>query len=377
MKYFIYRFSPESIGLQPANQLAIVCPSQQRQNYLSVGFAEQQVFTVADFSLLELLLFFKSQPSIDDIFSLDEGLIHLVGILKAIFTDDKNAWEIAYAYKDKKMMRQTLAPKIKQPSLIDPCATDALPAKFIIKPRREDSGRGVAIVTAVPDYFNSTEYLLETVETFDVMFTCDGIAINGEIGYFFSHEYVGNILAIKTDFFNLIRTNSHYQSNDHLIERLEAATQAVLTRLGTDTIQPFHAEFFYRTETDELSFCEIGKRFGGGQIPLLVKQAFNFDLLATYWALVNNAAVPQVKDYQRSPTCLAVTLAIFQNGRQQVPPEITVPLAFFREYPQQPARRAKSLADLRYLLVFCLPGNREFNQTFLSLRGYFEHEQRK
>ena len=33
MKYFIYRFSPASIGIQAQKNLSIVCPNKQKENY--------------------------------------------------------------------------------------------------------------------------------------------------------------------------------------------------------------------------------------------------------------------------------------------------------------------------------------------------------
>ena len=34
MKYFIYRFSPASIGIKAKENLGIICPSRQEKNYL-------------------------------------------------------------------------------------------------------------------------------------------------------------------------------------------------------------------------------------------------------------------------------------------------------------------------------------------------------
>ena len=55
--------------------------------------------------------FFQDIQNIEDIFTLDEGLMHIVGILKSLFTSDEEAWKIAYTYKDKKIMRTQLVNK--------------------------------------------------------------------------------------------------------------------------------------------------------------------------------------------------------------------------------------------------------------------------
>lgn len=371
MKFFIYRYHPSGIGIKPDINLSIICPEHLKNVYLEQSFLEENIFTLENFDFSELLTFFDNRDSISDIFTLDEGLMHIVGILKSIFTNTKDAWKINFAYKDKKLMRQMLAGKVLQPTLLNPISV--LPEEFMIKLRSEASGKGVRKVSQVPNYYTSKDYLLETVEQFDAMFTCDGIAVNGKIAYFFTHEYVGNILDIKDSFFNVIKTNSKY-SDTSFIKRLKEETQTVLYNLGTEAVHPFHAEFFYHSESDRLSFCEIGKRFGGGNIPLLIKLAFQFDILETYWRLKN--------DISYHPKCLnqpkrfASTLAVFQNGKRQEPPVLPVKYDYFREYPEKLEEKATSLEDLRYLITFSADIKEDFEQVFESLKEYL-YEQRK
>ena len=371
MKYFIYRFNPSTIGIKADSNLSVICPERLKDNYLELNFPSTNISTIKDFDLPELLQLFESRNDISDIFTLDEGLMHITGILKSLFTDHNQAWKIAYAYKDKKIMRQTLAGKINQPALLD--NDDQLPDQFMIKPRCEASGKDIHIVSEVPDYYSTKDYILETVESFDTMFTCDGIAVNGKIEYFFTHEYIGNILDIKKNYFNIIRTNSFY-NNEQFIERLKNETQCVLDNLGTEEVHPFHSEFFYQADTDRLSFCEIGKRFGGGNIPLLVKQAFKFDLLATYWKLINGNL--EKNNYNEKPQFIALTLAIFQSGQKQLPPTLPITFDYYREYPEKESISATSLDDLRFLITFTLKSQQEFTHVFELLKGYL-HEQRK
>lgn len=347
MKYFIYRYHPHSIGLKPDRNISIVCPTRLFRVYQELGFSEENIFTMENFELPDLLFFFDGQKDISDIFTLDEGLMHTVGILKAIFTDDKDAWRVHLAYKDKKIMRQLLKDKIVQPNLLDTHST--LPQEFIIKPRSEASGKGVCKISKVPDYYSDEHYLLETAEIFDTMYTCDGIAVDGQIVYFFTHEYVGNILDVKENFYTIIQTNAKYH-DDTFIQRLKEETQKVLSNLGSEDVIPFHAEFFYHSATDRLSFCEIGKRFGGGNIPLLIQQAFQFDILEAYWKLKSNHF--ESLECSSYPQRYAATMAIFQNGKKQYPPTLPVEFDYFREYPEKCEQKATSLEDLRYLVSF-------------------------
>lgn len=368
MKYFVYRYNPVSVGVLANPNLAVVCPKELKEKYKSIGFEDNNIFTIDCFNMPELFLFFKARNDISDIFTLDEGLIHIVGILKAIFTHDKQALEVSYAYKDKKIMRLKLDNVINQPTLLS--SEELLPDSFVIKPRREASGKGVQILSKIPDYFSNEDYILETVEQFDTMYTCDGIAVDGKIEYFFSHEYIGNILDIKKNYYNIIRTNSNYLKED-FIKRLKKMTQTVLNHLGTDNIHPFHAEFFYKKEKDELSFCEIGKRFGGGNIPLLIKQSFEVDVLTAYWNLINGNKFSDC--HNEKPYRISLTIAIFQNGHHQDPPNLPVDYTYFREYAEK-SNTAKSLEDLRYLMSFNVKDQVDFEKQFEILKDYLNEQ---
>lgn len=369
MNYFLYRFSPSGIGILAHHHLTVICPSRQVANYLERGFDEHHILACDDFSLANLLDLLEAQETIDTIFTLDEGLMHLTGLLTSILTSDKQAWKVAYAYKDKKIMRQRLEGQIPQPTLIHP--DEKLPKQFMVKPRCEASGNGVFKVSQLPDNYSNEDYLLETVEEFDTMFTCDGIALDGKITYFFSHEYIGNILDIKTDFVNIVRTNSHYPDKE-FIKRLQVSTQKVLDGLGTEPVHPFHAEFFYNSQTDTLSFCEIGKRFGGANIPLLIKNAFQIDILELYWQAINGNPIP--KQEQDFPTKIACTLAIFQNGRHQAPPTLPVPLDAYRSYPEKTSASAQSLDDLRFLINFSLEDETAWEKLAPILKEYSDEQ---
>ncbi|MFZ7334489.1 biotin carboxylase [Streptococcus pluranimalium] len=365
MKYFIYRYNPTGIGIKTKKNLSIICPEYLKNSYLELSFSEESIFTIDNFDLPDLMMFFYRRDHISDIFTLDEGLMHIVGILKSVFTDEKDAWKVNLAYKDKKMMRQILEGKVLQPKLLNP--NETLPKEFMIKPRSEASGKGVSNVSKVPDYYNSKDYLLETTEVFDTMFTCDGVAVNGKITYFFTHEYVGNVLDIKNKFYNIIKTNSKYNDNT-FINRLQEETQKVISLLGIEEVVPFHAEFFYHSAADRLSFCEIGKRFGGGNIPLLIKQAFQFDILEAYWQLKSNGSYYAY--YTSQPERYASTIAIFQNGKKQYPPTLPVEFDYFREYPEKSDQKATSLEDLRYLVSFSADSSAEFEYIFDKVKGY-------
>ena len=55
-------------------------------------------------------------------------------------------------------------------------------------------------------------------------------------------------------------------------------------------VTPFHFEWFY--DGENLIFCEVGKRFGGGKIPRLIEDEYGFNILAEYWDLLINGVNP-------------------------------------------------------------------------------------
>lgn len=394
MKYFVYRYSPITVQVPYSENLAIVCPPALRSAYVDRGFPVEQIFVLDDFELWTLLDFFESRSDIEDLFTLDEDLMDIVALVHLFLSKEKGRWRLGFLYKDKKRMRQQVEGHVNQPRLLNP--QESLPSNFMVKVRNGSAAKGVSRLTSLPEGFDTSQQLLEEVFEHDYMFTCDGLAIDGTIRYFFSHEYLGTVLDSREKYCTVIRTNSRYADLD-FIQRLQRETQKVLEALGTERVHPFHAEFFYNSKTDELAFCEVGKRFGGGNIPLLIETAFDVDILKRYWELQletehmeltqradmeigiekvesSSGGRPPIEDTTLKlaiPTNVATSILFLQNGREQTKPEPPYSLTYFREYPDR-HRAAKSVGELRFLMSLLLKNEDEWQELLQWLRGYLD-----
>lgn len=394
MKYFVYRYSPVTVQVPYSENLAIVCPTALRSTYVERGFPVEQIFVLDDFEFWTLLDFFERRSDIEDLFTLDEDLMDIVALVHSFLSNEKERWRLGFLYKDKKRMRQQVEGYVNQPRLLNP--QEPLPSNFMVKVRNGSAAKGVSHVTSLPEGFDTSQQLLEEVFEHDYMFTCDGLAVGGIIRYFFTHEYFGTVLNSREKYCTVIRTNSRYVDLD-FIQRLQWETQKVLEVLGTEQVHPFHAEFFYNSKTDELGFCEVGKRFGGGNIPLLIETAFDVDILKRYWELqleTEHMDVTQRADMEESiekvesgsdgrypleatsskmaiPTNVAVSILFLQNGREQSKPEPPYSLTYFREYPDR-HQAAKSVGELRYLMSLLLKNEDEWEELLQWLRGYLD-----
>ena len=84
-----------------------------------------------------------------------------------------------------------------------------------------------------------------------------------------------------------MRTSKLYNKNLRSIqEKIFEESKKILQVVSfNEEITPFHFEWFYSPETQEILFCEVGRRFGGGEIPRLIKNAFDVDILEEYWSI--------------------------------------------------------------------------------------------
>lgn len=106
------------------------------------------------------------------------------------------------------------------------------------------------------------------------MYHVDGLVLNGELVHCWPSRYTNGCLAFQDG-----KLNGSYLlgKENPLTDRLVAFVTEVLAALPTPATTSFHAEVFHTPE-DELVFCEIASRTGGGPIREMVRQGFGIDL---------------------------------------------------------------------------------------------------
>ena len=102
----------------------------------------------------------------------------------------------------------------------------------------------------------------------------DGLVLGQEIALMWPSKYVGNCLSFSQ---GGLTASTMLHPNHQLQKRLRDIAREVLQCLPTPTNTTFHLELFH-TRSDEIYFCEIASRTGGGLINPSFEKAFGVNL---------------------------------------------------------------------------------------------------
>lgn len=106
----------------------------------------------------------------------------------------------------------------------------------------------------------------------------DGIVVNGKIEFICTSKYLNALYQYKSGTF----TGGYLlHPTNPLSIRMAERTKQVVQALDTPSNTTFHAEWFY-TPNDEIIFCEIASRPGGGRINETLIHTFGVDLFQTH-----------------------------------------------------------------------------------------------
>ncbi|PZM67595.1 ATP-grasp domain-containing protein [Paenibacillus dendritiformis] len=133
------------------------------------------------------------------------------------------------------------------------------------------------------------------VETFvkGDMYHIDGLFINGTLVHCNPSKYINGCLAFQKGMFN-----GSYMLDDEnpLTPRLIRFTLDVLDAMPIPDSFSFHAEVFH-TPDDELVFCEIASRTGGGLIRESIQHSFGFDI--NKWVALAQTKLARLDDFYK------------------------------------------------------------------------------
>lgn len=307
----IFRYSPRVVllDLLDKEKSIIIAPSDQREKYdryIEEGFVLPQIKFVDDFSFVtwvQEIREIKKKFEINSVTTLSEEDIQLVGMLQDYFVEGKSEYLVSTMFKDKYIMRSFLKGVVDQPDFklimekedIDEFRKKHEGKDIVIKPRDGAGSQNIRRFSAgeeidteyIKDKLNGTCLIEEFVDVHN-MITCDGYCIGNKVIRFFIHEYEDLILETFSELtYSAARTSTIYDGKMNITKRaLREVKKVINTFSRKDEIVPFHFEWFY--SDDRMVFCEVGKRFGGGNIPSLIKYSFDVDVLKEYWDLINN-----------------------------------------------------------------------------------------
>ncbi|MDI5916768.1 ATP-grasp domain-containing protein [Streptococcus equi] len=196
----------------------------------------------------------------------------------------------AIGFRDKYIMKKYLEKVVSLPKFteINDCVdliefTNTLRYPFVVKPRLGAGSIGVTIIqnkSELKDFISTPLSTGMMVETFTngEMYHVDGLFKDSEILLYSVSKYFNDCLSFKT---NTPLGSYIIDDTNPLSKKLYDTTLKVLTKIPTPSHTiPFHAEFF--VDGDQITFCEIASRVGGGLINDSFKLITNVDLQETF-----------------------------------------------------------------------------------------------
>ncbi|MCP1275765.1 ATP-grasp domain-containing protein [Leuconostoc citreum] len=294
------------------DQITIITPAKFEETY-KIFYSEYsikpKIYFLEDWRLPAMITVLNEinlTYKIEKISTLAEEDIEEVALLREFYTKQSSQLLTDLLFRDKYYMRSFLQNIVRQPKFrlieknedIELFKKQSSSDEFILKRRNLAGGSHVKKVhrnsEITPEItfldLYSGDYLIEEFVDLPQMVTADGYAVSGNISRFFSHEYNEHLLESFEHEYLLLRTSHLYHSKNDYINKIKKQSQKVLNIFlrNKDNISPFHFEWFINEETEEVVFNEVGRRFGGGNIPQLIQIAFGIDILNEYWLHENS-----------------------------------------------------------------------------------------
>jgi len=152
----------------------------------------------------------------------------------------------------------------------------------------------------------------------------DGALMNGQIAFICTSKYLNPLYQYNTGTY----TGGYLIHPTNPISiRMAKLTEQVVQALDTPPNITFHAEWFH-TPDDQIIFCEIACRPGGGRINETLQHTFGVDLYHTHVRLIMDLPpkLPKLEEYTQVNKLAGRVLIIKKEGRflsapkEQLPP---------------------------------------------------------
>ncbi|WP_301109205.1 acetyl-CoA carboxylase biotin carboxylase subunit family protein [Sporosarcina sp.] len=212
-----------------------------------------------------------------------------LGRLRGFFGIKGQKEESALAFRDKVIMKEKVSKVIKTPNF------KRLLNKFEVLDFINDNGFPI-VIKPVDGAGSVNTFVIYNSEELDVvldeiwcnnlmvesyvsgdMYHIDGIFFNGKILLSRPSKYINGCLAYQEKkYLGSVLLDKDNPLYHKLNESVEKILQSIPTDLDFPTV--FHCELFYTLE-DEIVFCEIASRVGGGKIVEVMEEVTGINLL--------------------------------------------------------------------------------------------------
>lgn len=301
MKTFFVIVNPypfEILDLSPElytnDQLIIIASYQQQQTYPKEISRVYYSNNFSKSSLLELIdTYFDLKKYSYDFIPFSEETVPVCGYLNS-YANSSGLDSKSINFTDKFYMRKKINDALNQPLFYKVDSIDDIydilsqsKNKYILKPRVSSSSNNIHIIKKEEDIIKSIDYtnfIMEEMIDYDIMFTTDGVYSKGELIDFNIHRYTKKMLdSIDENSFQMVVSTLH-DLDPKIFDRLNNLTQQVLDCLSDKNfIFPFHIEWFYSFKDDKITFCEGAARFGGALITDLIYLSQNKNVKEIFW----------------------------------------------------------------------------------------------
>ncbi|HFU3977012.1 TPA: carboxylate--amine ligase [Streptococcus suis] len=338
MKILLNKYTPTTSKLEyiSDNDVIVIAPlvmKKKYEKYINKGKKLPQIIYLDDYTLPNFISTIRNEinhDKIDNIITLDEDYMWIAGFLSDYFMKKNSYFVTNSLFQDKYLMRSILFGIVPQPQFrlietyddIDIFWKNTKQDQVVIKPRIGAACQGIIKCSRgdmIPKEYINSQYLIEEYVNLSKMLTCDGYSVGNKIQRIFSHEYEELLLGtIGTSNEFTVRTNKLYSTHFNFLKTVFEACGTVLNEFVDDeAIVPFHFEWFFDELTEEYVFCEVGKRFGGGDIPNLIQKSFDVDVIKEFWndmfSINKTETKSNLKDIMPLPHFISATYSPYRK----------------------------------------------------------------
>lgn len=273
-----------------AEHMILFCPAEKKESYAEKDYLHIEGFTHymshPDIEMRALEL--SRQYHITQVLSISEFDVIRAAKIRALLNLEGQSMISAEAYRDKVLMKQLLqGTSVKTPQFdkaLDAANIQQFVTKYgfpvVLKPIDGSGSSDVVIASTQQDI----DAFLQThpdlgkyeIEQFidGEMYHVDGLVQQGEVKSAYVSHYYNGCLAFKD---HQPLASYMLKEDNPLNQVLQQEVKKVIAALPTLPNGSFHAEFFV-TPTNDIYFCEIGSRTGGGEIGRTLEHAIGMQL---------------------------------------------------------------------------------------------------
>ncbi|CAH0416018.1 ATP-grasp domain-containing protein [Periweissella fabaria] len=288
------------------NTYIYIIPTRFTTNYQTTQ-ANIKIITVDEWnypSLQNALSNIAATMSVNYLIHCDEHDVEVAAQLREQFQIPGQRLADAVLYRNKFSMKQYVAQRgiaVPQYQEVQSIADiKAWQANFtgtsILKPIDGAGAKGITVITATTEIATLTivpraRYIIEEYIDWP-LYHIDGLVNDDKVMYLNTSKYLGQG---GINYLHQQNSGSIEIERDTLLNsKITTYVERLLTILPHDAAMLFHLEVFINPVTDEIYFCEIGNRLGGGRINEELHDRYSIWPIKAYIQAVIGGAVPVI-----------------------------------------------------------------------------------